>query len=113
MLETTLVSLQDITLDKTLDEPGRKALCSEFPKIMQQVCFLVLVKCLLFSWKVIHCLTWNLDCFVKGYAHLPAGVCASSMGRLVSYEQATVWKVLADDESNHCLSFMFVNWSFV
>lgn len=37
MLETTLVALQDIMLDKTLDEPGRKALCSEFPKIMQQV----------------------------------------------------------------------------
>ncbi|CAN6996132.1 unnamed protein product [Brassica rapa subsp. trilocularis] len=84
MLETTLVALQDIMLDKTLDESGRKALCSEFPKIMQQ-----------------------------GYAHLPAGVCASSMGRLVSYEQATVWKVLEDDESNHCLAFMFVNWSFV
>ncbi|KAL0721096.1 hypothetical protein Bca4012_035695 [Brassica carinata] len=84
MLETTLVALQDIMLDKTLDESGRKALCSEFPKIMQQ-----------------------------GYAHLPAGVCASSMGRLVSYEQATVWKVLEDDESNHCLAFMFMNWSFV
>ncbi|EOA26257.1 hypothetical protein CARUB_v10022629mg [Capsella rubella] len=84
MLETTLVALQDIMLDKTLDEPGRKALCSEFPKIMQQ-----------------------------GYAHLPAGVCASSMGRMVSYEQATVWKVLEDDESNHCLAIMFVNWSFV
>ncbi|KAL0897028.1 hypothetical protein Bca101_080989 [Brassica carinata] len=84
MLETTLLALQDITLDKTLDESGRKALCSEFPKIMQQ-----------------------------GYAHLPAGVCVSSMGRLVSYEQATVWKVLEDDESNHCLAFMFINWSFV
>lgn len=39
MLETTLVALQDIMLDKTLDESGRKALCSEFPKIMQQVFF--------------------------------------------------------------------------
>lgn len=37
MLETTLVALQDILLDKVLDENGRKALCSEFPKIMQQV----------------------------------------------------------------------------
>jgi len=43
MLETTLVALQDIMLDKTLDEPGRKALCSEFPKIMQQV--------FVFSWE--------------------------------------------------------------
>lgn len=37
MLETTLVSLQDIMLDKILDEAGRKILLSEFPKIMQQV----------------------------------------------------------------------------
>ncbi|XVE59094.1 hypothetical protein DITRI_Ditri05aG0017500 [Diplodiscus trichospermus] len=37
MLETTLVALQDITLDKIFDESGRKALCSDFPKLMQQV----------------------------------------------------------------------------
>lgn len=37
MLETTLVALQDISLEKILDEEGRKSLCSEFPKIMQQV----------------------------------------------------------------------------
>lgn len=37
MLETTLVALQDIMLDKILDEAGRKTLCSEFAKIMQQV----------------------------------------------------------------------------
>ncbi|MQM09477.1 hypothetical protein Taro_042350 [Colocasia esculenta] len=37
MLETTLVALQDITLDKIFDESGRKALCSEFAKLMQQV----------------------------------------------------------------------------
>jgi len=37
MLETTLVALQDIILDKVLDESGRKILCSEFSKIMQQV----------------------------------------------------------------------------
>ncbi|KAG7598752.1 Homeobox-like domain superfamily [Arabidopsis suecica] len=84
MLETTLVALQDIMLDKTLDDSGRKALCSEFAKIMQQ-----------------------------GYANLPAGICVSSMGRPVSYEQATVWKVVDDNESNHCLAFILVNWSFV
>lgn len=39
MLETTLVALQDIMLDKVLDEAGRKMLCSEFSKIMQQVKF--------------------------------------------------------------------------
>lgn len=37
MLETTLVALQDIMLDKILDEAGRKMLLSEFSKIMQQV----------------------------------------------------------------------------
>ncbi|KAK4588977.1 hypothetical protein RGQ29_019826 [Quercus rubra] len=84
MLETTLVALQDIMLDKILDEAGRKILCSEFSKIMQQ-----------------------------GFAYLPAGICLSSMGRPVSYEQAIAWKVLNDDDSNHCLAFMFINWSFV
>nr|UUA81639.1 HD-ZIP III family member transcription factor [Caragana korshinskii] len=84
MLETTLVALQDIMLDKVLDEAGRKILCSEFSKIMQQ-----------------------------GFAYLPAGICVSSMNRPVSYEQAIAWKVLNDDDSNHCLAFMFINWSFV
>ncbi|RWW32990.1 hypothetical protein GW17_00002333 [Ensete ventricosum] len=37
MLETTLIALQDLTLEKILDDNGRKVLCSEFPKIMQQV----------------------------------------------------------------------------
>lgn len=37
MLETTLVSLQDIALDKIFDDSGRKALFSEFAKIMQEV----------------------------------------------------------------------------
>lgn len=37
MLETTLVALQDITLDNIFDDNGRKALYAEFPKIMQQV----------------------------------------------------------------------------
>ncbi|KAL4386411.1 hypothetical protein GQ457_09G000480 [Hibiscus cannabinus] len=87
MLETTLVALQDIMLDKILDEAGGRILCSEFSKIMQQ-----------------------------GYAHLPAGICVSSMGRPVSYEQAIAWKVVDDNEEevmNHCLAMMFINWSFV
>lgn len=37
MLETTLLALQDVILDKILDEAGRKVLLSEFSKIMQQV----------------------------------------------------------------------------
>jgi len=41
MLETTLVALQDITLEKIFDDNGKKTLCTEFPQIMQQVkCFL-------------------------------------------------------------------------
>ena len=37
MLETSLIALQDITLDKIFDESGRKALCSDFTKLMHQV----------------------------------------------------------------------------
>ncbi|KAF1895242.1 hypothetical protein Lal_00043887 [Lupinus albus] len=84
MLETTLVSLQDIMLDKVLDEAGKKVFCSEFSKIMQQ-----------------------------GFAYLPSGICVSSMNRSVSYDEAIAWKVLNEDDSNHCLAFMFMNWSFV
>ena len=40
MLENTLVALQDIMVDKILDEAGRKILWSEFSKIMQQVIFI-------------------------------------------------------------------------
>jgi hypothetical protein len=39
MLETTLVALQDITLDKIFNESGRQALYTEFAKLMQQVSF--------------------------------------------------------------------------
>ncbi|CAL5375841.1 unnamed protein product [Camellia sinensis] len=84
MLETTLVALQDITLEKILDDHGRKTLSSEFPQIMQQ-----------------------------GFACLQGGICLSSMGRPVSYERAVAWKVLNEEESVHCMCFMFMNWSFV
>jgi len=42
MLETTLVALQDITLEKIFDDHGRKILFSEFPQIIQQVYFFFL-----------------------------------------------------------------------
>ncbi|KAK4779501.1 hypothetical protein SAY87_015607 [Trapa incisa] len=85
MLETTLVALQDITLDKIFDESGRKALCDEFAQLMQQ-----------------------------GFTCFPGGVCMSTMGRHISYDQVVAWKVLSgDDNSVHCLAFSFVNWSFV
>lgn len=85
MLETTLVALQDISLDKIFDESGRKALCTDFAKLMQE-----------------------------GFAYLPGGICMSTMGRHVSYEQAVAWKVHTSEENNvHCLAFSFINWSFV
>ncbi|KAG5248673.1 homeobox-leucine zipper family protein [Salix suchowensis] len=84
MLETTLVALQDITLEKIFDDHGRKTLCSEFPQIMQQ-----------------------------GFTCLQGGICLSSMGRPVSYERAVAWKVLNEEENAHCICFMFINWSFV
>ncbi|KAI3775087.1 hypothetical protein L1987_49655 [Smallanthus sonchifolius] len=84
MLETTLVALQDISLEKILDENGRKGLCSEFPQIIQQ-----------------------------GFACLQGGICVSSMGKPVSYERAVAWKVVNEEDHAHCICFMFINWSFV
>eukprot|EP00268_Persea_americana_P003340 TRINITY_DN1100_c1_g1_i7.p1 TRINITY_DN1100_c1_g1~~TRINITY_DN1100_c1_g1_i7.p1 ORF type:complete len:840 (+),score=166.84 TRINITY_DN1100_c1_g1_i7:652-3171(+) len=84
MLETTMVALQDISLEKIFDDHGRKVLYNEFPQIMQQ-----------------------------GFSCLQGGVCVSSMGRPVSYERALAWKVLNEEDSAHCIAFMFVNWSFV
>ena len=65
MLETTLVALHDITLEKIFDDDGRKTICTEFPQIMQQ-----------------------------GSACLQGGICLSSMGRPVSYERTVAWKVM-------------------
>ncbi|CAN0916362.1 Homeobox-leucine zipper protein REVOLUTA [Linum grandiflorum] len=86
MLETTLVALQDITLDKIFDESGRKALYADFAKLTDQ-----------------------------GFAYLAGGICMSTMGRNVSFDQAVSWKVHAggDENSVHCLALSFVNWSFV
>ncbi|XP_068641435.1 homeobox-leucine zipper protein ATHB-15-like [Aristolochia californica] len=84
MLETTLVALQDITLEKIFDDHGRKALCTEFPQIMQQ-----------------------------GFACLQGGICLSSMSRPISYERAVAWKVMNEEDNPHCVAFMFVNWSFL
>ncbi|KAK1434133.1 hypothetical protein QVD17_11051 [Tagetes erecta] len=84
MLETTPVALEEINLEKILDENGRKNLYSEFPQIMQQ-----------------------------GFAFLEGGICLSSMGRPVSYEKAVAWKVVNEDENGDCICFVFINWSFV
>ncbi|XP_039033653.1 homeobox-leucine zipper protein ATHB-15-like [Hibiscus syriacus] len=84
MLETTLVALQEIALEKIFDGHGRKTLCTEFPQIMHQ-----------------------------GFGCLQGGICMSSMGRPVSYDRAVAWKVLNEEETAHCICFMFINWSFV
>ncbi|CAN6456673.1 unnamed protein product [Victoria cruziana] len=84
MLETTLVALQDIALEKIFDENGRKALVTDFAQIMQQ-----------------------------GYTYLQGGMCFSSMGRPVSFEKAVAWKVLNEEENTHCICFLFMNWSFI
>ncbi|CAA0838516.1 Homeobox-leucine zipper protein ATHB-8 [Striga hermonthica] len=84
MLETTLVALQDISLEKIFSDNGKKTLFAELPQIMQQ-----------------------------GFASVEGGICMSSMGRPISYERAVAWKVLNEQEDTHCLCFMFVNWSFV
>ncbi|KAG8073100.1 hypothetical protein GUJ93_ZPchr0006g41279 [Zizania palustris] len=84
MLETSLVALQDLTLDRIFDESGKEALFSNIPKLMEQ-----------------------------GHVYLPSGVCMSGMGRHVSFDQAVAWKVLGEDSNVHCLALCFVNWSFV
>ncbi|KAJ0964805.1 hypothetical protein J5N97_025943 [Dioscorea zingiberensis] len=84
LLETTLMALGEITLEKIFDDQGRKTLCTEFPNILQE-----------------------------GFVCLQGGICVSSMGRPVSYERAVAWKVLNEEKEAHCICFMFVNWSFV
>ncbi|CAG7898366.1 unnamed protein product [Brassica rapa] len=54
----------------------------------------------------------------KGFACLPSGICLSTMGGHVTYEQVVAWKVfvVSDNDNNnnlHCLASSFVNWSFV
>lgn len=120
MLETTLVALQDISLDKIFDEAGRKTLCADFSKLMNQVhqmfelSFLPQLR--VKPYAVSHCSLIHLLSFPprQGFAYLPAGICMSTMARHVSYEQAIAWKVLAAEENSvHCLAFSFINWSFV
>jgi homeobox-leucine zipper protein len=50
---------------------------------------------------------------VQGFTCIQGGICLSSMGRPITYERAVAWKVLNEEESAHCVCFMFINWSFV
>ncbi|PSR93002.1 Homeobox-leucine zipper protein like [Actinidia chinensis var. chinensis] len=84
MLETTLSTLQDITLYQIFDNSGTEALKTIVPKLMQQ-----------------------------GFGILSTGTLLSIRGRKVSYEQAIAWKVLADGGAPYCLAFAFINRSFL
>ncbi|XP_057476045.1 homeobox-leucine zipper protein REVOLUTA-like isoform X2 [Actinidia eriantha] len=84
MLETTLSTLQDITLYQIFDNSGTEALKTIVPKIMQQ-----------------------------GFGILSTGTLLSMRGREVSYEQAIAWKVFADGCALYCLAFAFINRSFL
>ncbi|XP_059669154.1 homeobox-leucine zipper protein REVOLUTA-like [Cornus florida] len=84
MLETTLMDLQDITLEKIFDESGLGALYSIVPILTEQ-----------------------------GFASLPTGTCMSAMRRLVYYEQVIAWKVVDDGGALHSLAFAFLNWTFL
>lgn len=137
MLETTLVSLQDISLEKIFDEEGRKTLFTEFPQVMQQVWYTFFEMNVikkhkeLWAWQITiesikflkiqkdSNVKYMIDSFVlsvrvvQGFMCLQGGICLSSMGRPVSYERAVAWKVVNDEENAHCICFMFINWSFV
>lgn len=131
MLETTLVALQDVTLDKILNDSGCKGLFSEFSKIMQQVvwlCYTHRHTChCIWKWlemasliilrSPVTCLLQPLPQYpykLQGYAYLPGGICMSTMGRQASYDQAIIWKVMEEEGNNvNCLALSFVNWSFM
>ncbi|XP_042409143.1 homeobox-leucine zipper protein ATHB-15-like isoform X2 [Zingiber officinale] len=84
MLQTTLVDLQNTTLESIFMEEGRKAICREFPHTIQQ-----------------------------GFVCLQGGLCVSSNGRSISYEKVIAWKVLDEGGNAQCTCFMFVNWCHI
>ncbi|MFS8022009.1 hypothetical protein Hanom_Chr16g01434391 [Helianthus anomalus] len=62
MLETMLLTLEPISLEKILDEHERRSFFTEFRQIMKQ-----------------------------GFASVEWGMCLSSMGSSVSYQRAVAW----------------------
>jgi len=64
MLETTLVALQDIALEKIFDDHGRKILCSEFPLIIQQVCIFYLNRPIIYSTSTRFVIEWHLWAYI-------------------------------------------------
>ncbi|XP_055812897.1 homeobox-leucine zipper protein ATHB-15-like isoform X2 [Solanum dulcamara] len=47
-------------------------------------------------------------CSAKGFACLQGEICFSSMGRPVSYEKVVAWKVLNEEDTAYCISFMLI-----
>jgi homeobox-leucine zipper protein len=125
ILETTLINIQDMSLETVLGDECQQALFLELPKIMNQVMLTIINLPLLhlqhtFTGAMTKILELKpgrfaspLLSYQQGFANLPGGVCKSSMGRQASYEQAVAWKVVGDDGTPHCLTLMLVNWTFV
>ncbi|MCO5561856.1 hypothetical protein L7F22_015481 [Adiantum nelumboides] len=88
MLEISSTSdmmvLQDLSLDKTLDEDSNKDMCSFLSQVMQQ-----------------------------GYAWVPeAGVRLSTAGRPAKFKRAIAWRV-AEEEEVRGVAFLYMKWSLV
>ncbi|MCO5564227.1 hypothetical protein L7F22_017885 [Adiantum nelumboides] len=67
MLETSSGALQSLDWQTTLDEKGKKSLCTDFAEVIQ-----------------------------RGFAYIPKGARISSTGRVATYERAVAWKVDSD-----------------
>nr|AWD38915.1 class III homeodomain-leucine zipper protein [Cyrtomium guizhouense] len=81
---TSVMALQDFSLEKTLDEESNRGICTLLSQVMQQ-----------------------------GYACLSeAGIRLSSMGRPASYERGIAWKV-AEEEEVKGVAFLYMNWALV
>nr|AWD38911.1 class III homeodomain-leucine zipper protein [Coryphopteris nipponica] len=84
MLETSSSALRDLSLERMFNDSCRKTDYSQPPPFIQK----------------------------DGYACLPSGICRTSTGRPVSFERATGWKVITNDQTTRVAAFMFCNWSF-
>ncbi|KAH7435158.1 hypothetical protein KP509_06G052700 [Ceratopteris richardii] len=85
MLECSLFALKEMSLERMFNDVCRKTDNSQLPPFLHE----------------------------EGYAHLPAGVCLSSIGHPVSFERAVGWKVLTVDPNVQTAAFMFCHWAFV
>lgn len=96
MLETTLVALQDVTLDKIFDESGRKSIYADFSRINEQVIKIHLV------------IVEDLTIWVESKnSHFFPGICLS-----------TCWSLHVDNGpscfiwSSNCLESVCHRWDY-